>query len=244
MKLEGTVEHVIYENADSGYAVFEVDAGGTDVVVAGNVGGVDNGMSVTVYGHMVNHPSYGEQFRAETIEARLPEDRTAILSYLSSGVLPYIGPSTAKKIVAKFGDDTLTVIAETPQRLCELKGITEQKAAIISNEFRRMYGVREVVAWFARYGMTAQQAVTCYRALGPHTVEALTQNPYLLCGEPLQLSSVRWTPSRRRCNLRQAVACGWRRGCSTRCGTTRATVTPACRGINCLNLRRNFSACR
>ena len=66
MKLEGTVEHVIYENADSGYAVFEVDAGGTDVVVAGNVGGVDNGMSVTVYGHMVNHPSYGEQFRAET----------------------------------------------------------------------------------------------------------------------------------------------------------------------------------
>ena len=187
MKLEGTVEHVIYENADTGYAVFEVDANGTDVVVAGNVGGVDNGMSVTVYGHMVNHPSYGEQFRAETIEARLPEDTSAILSYLSSGVLPYIGPSTAKKIVSRFGEDTLTVIAETPQRLCELKGITEQKAAVISNEFRRMYGVREVVAWFARYGLTAQQAVNAYRAFGPHTVEALTQNPYLLCGEPLQL---------------------------------------------------------
>lgn len=81
----------------------------------------------------------------------------------------------------------MTVIAETPQRLCELKGITEQKAAVISNEFRRMYGVREVVAWFARYGLTAQQAVNAYRAFGPHTVEALTQNPYLLCGEPLQL---------------------------------------------------------
>ena len=101
--------------------------------------------------------------------------------------MPYIGPSTAKKIVSRFGEDTLTVIAETPQRLCELKGITEQKAAVISNEFRRMYGVREVVAWFARYGLTAQQAVTAYRAFGPHTVEALTQNPYLLCGEPLQL---------------------------------------------------------
>ena len=187
MKLEGVVEHVIYENAESGYAVFEVDAGGTDVVVAGNVGGVDNGMSVTVYGHMVNHPSYGEQFKAETIEASLPEDTSAILSYLSSGVLPYIGPSTAKKLVAKFGEDTLNVIAQTPQKLCELKGINEQKAAIISNEFRRMYGVREVVAWFARYGLTAQQAVTAYRAFGLHTVEALTQNPYLLCGEPLQL---------------------------------------------------------
>ena len=186
-KLEGVVERVIYENAETGYAVFEVDAGGTDVVVAGNVGSIDNGMSVTVYGHLVNHPSYGEQFKAETCEASLPQDTQALLSYLSSGVLPYIGPSTAKKIVEKFGEETLTVIAETPQRLCELRGITEKKAEAISQEFRRMYGVREVVAWFARYGLSAQNAVTAYRAFGPRTVEALTQNPYLLCGEPLQL---------------------------------------------------------
>ena len=169
------------------HAVFEVDAGGTDVIVAGNVGSVDNGMSVTVYGRMVNHPSYGEQFKAETCEASLPQDTTALLSYLSSGVLPYIGPSTAKKIVSMFGEDTLNVISETPQSLCRIKGITPEKAAAISNEFRRMYGVREVVAWFTKYGLSAQQAVTAYRAFGPHTVEALTQNPYLLCGDPLQL---------------------------------------------------------
>ena len=187
LKLEGVVEHMIYENAETGYAVFEVDAGGTDVIVAGNVGSVDNGMTVTVYGHMVNHPSYGEQFKAETCEASLPQDTTALLSYLSSGVLPYIGPSTAKKIVSMFGEDTLNVISETPQNLCRIKGITPDKAAAISNEFRRMYGVREVVAWFTKYGLSAQQAVTAYRAFGPHTVEALTQNPYLLCGEPLQL---------------------------------------------------------
>ena len=187
LKLEGVVEHMIYENAETGYAVFEVDAGGTDVIVAGNVGSVDNGMSITVYGRMVNHPSYGEQFKAETCEASLPQDTTALLSYLSSGVLPYIGPSTAKKIVAMFGEDTLNVISETPQSLCRIKGITPEKAAAISNEFRRMYGVREVVAWFTKYGLSAQQAVTAYRAFGPHTVEALTQNPYLLCGEPLQL---------------------------------------------------------
>lgn len=187
LKLEGVVEHMIYENAETGYAVFEVNAGDQDVVVAGNVGSVDNGMNVTVYGHMVNHPSYGEQFRAESCEASLPQDTAGLLSYLSSGVLPYIGPSTAKKIVQRFGEDTLTVIGETPQKLCEIKGITPEKAAIISNEFRRMYGVREVVAWFARYGLSAQSAVTAYRAFGPHTVEALTQNPYLLCGEPLQM---------------------------------------------------------
>lgn len=186
-KLEGVVEHVIYENAESGYAVFEVNAGEQDIVVAGNVGGIDNGMHVTVYGHMVNHPSYGEQFRAESCEASLPQDTAGLLSYLSSGVLPYIGPSTAKKIVKAFGEETLNIISETPQKLCEIKGITPEKAAIISNEFRRMYGVREVIAWFARFGLSAQSAVTAYRAYGPHTVEALTQNPYLLCGEPLQL---------------------------------------------------------
>ena len=187
LKLEGVVEHVIYENPDTGYAVFEVDAGGTDIVVAGNVGSVDNGMSITAYGYMVNHPSYGEQFRAETCEASLPQDTAALLSYLSSGVLPYIGPSTAKKIVAKFGAHTLNVISETPDKLCELKGITPQKAAAISNEFRRMYGVREVVAWMAKFGLSAQMAVTAYRAFGPDTVEALKKNPYMLCGEPLNL---------------------------------------------------------
>lgn len=186
-KLEGVVEHMIYENAETGYAVFEVNAGDQDIVVAGNVGSVDNGMNVTVYGHMVNHPSYGEQFRAESCEASLPQDTAGLFSYLSSGVLPYIGPSTAKKIVRTFGEDTLTVIAETPQKLCEIKGITAEKAAIISNEFRRLYGVREVIAWFTRFGLSPQSAVTAYRAFGPHTVEALTQNPYLLCGEPLQL---------------------------------------------------------
>ena len=127
MKLEGVVEHMIYENTETGYAVFEVDAGGTDVIVAGNVGSVDNGMSVTVYGRMVNHPSYGEQFKAETCEASLPQDTTALLSYLSSGVLPYIGPSTAKKIVSMFGEDTLNVISETPQSLCRIKGITPER---------------------------------------------------------------------------------------------------------------------
>ena len=167
--------------------MFEVDAGGQDVVVAGNVGGIDNGMHVTVYGHMVNHPSYGEQFRAESCEASLPQDESGLLSYLSSGVLPYIGPATAKKIVKLFGGDALTVIGETPQKLCAIKGITAEKAAAISREFHRLYGVREAVAWFTQFGLSAQNAVTAYRAFGPHTVEALTQNPYLLCGEPLQL---------------------------------------------------------
>ena len=186
-KLEGVVEHMIYENPETGYAVFEVDAQGTDIVVAGNVGSVDNGMSVVVYGHMTTHPNYGEQFRAETCEASLPQDTAATLSYLSSGALPYIGPSTAKKIVAKFGDDTLTVIAESPQQLCAIRGITPDKAEAISKEFKRMYGVREVVAWAAGFGLSAQNAVELYRSFGTRAVTILQDNPYLLCGDPLNL---------------------------------------------------------
>ncbi|MBE5036235.1 ATP-dependent RecD-like DNA helicase [Subdoligranulum sp. DSM 109015] len=186
-KLEGVVEHMIYENPETGYAVFEVDAQGTDIVVAGNVGSVDNGMSVVVYGHMTTHPNYGEQFRAETCEASLPQDTAATLSYLSSGALPYIGPSTAKKIVAKFGDDTLTVIAESPQQLCAIRGITPDKAEAISKEFKRMYGVREVVAWAAGFGLSAQNAVELYRSFGANAVTILQDNPYLLCGDPLNL---------------------------------------------------------
>lgn len=186
-RLEGIVTHLIFENQDTGYTVFEVESGGQEVVVCGNVGGVDNGMSVVVYGRMGTHPTYGEQFRAERCEVSLPEDAAAILSYLSSGVLPYIGPATARKLVEKFGEDTLTVIAQTPEKLCELRGITPEKARAIADEFRRLYGAREVVAWFARFTLPAQQAITVYRAFGSHTVEALEQNPYLLCGEPLNL---------------------------------------------------------
>ena len=186
-KLEGVVTHTIFENPDTGYSVFEVECRGTPVVVAGTVGSVDNGMSVTVYGRMKTHPTYGEQFAAESCEASLPADSAAILSYLASGVLPYIGPSTARKLVERFGDDTLNVIGSAPEKLCTLRGITPQKAAAIAAEFRRTYGVREVVAWMAKHGLSAQQAVTAYRTFGPGTVEALEQNPYLLCGEPLSL---------------------------------------------------------
>ena len=146
-----------------------------------------NGMSVVCYGHMVNHPSYGEQFRADQCEASLPQDTAATLSYLSSGALPYIGPSTAKKIVAKFGDDTLNIIADQPMRLCELRGIAPEKAEAIAKEFHRMYGVREVVAWAANYGISAQNAVSLYRDFGTNAVAILEDNPYLLTGEPLNL---------------------------------------------------------
>lgn len=187
MRMEGTIEHLIYENKDTGYVVFEVNAGGELHVVTGVLGEVNVGESVTLYGHFENHPTHGPQFKATSCEASMPQDEAATLAYLSSGALPYIGPATAKKLVETFGADSLEVIANQPEKLTILRGITSDKAMAISNEFRRMFGVREAVAYLGRFGISPVRAVEVYRHLGPNTVEAIRQNPYLLCGEPLRL---------------------------------------------------------
>ncbi|MBU3806504.1 MAG: ATP-dependent RecD-like DNA helicase [Candidatus Fournierella pullistercoris] len=185
--MQGTVEHVIYENRDTGYVVFEVNAGGELHVVTGTLGEINAGESVTIYGQFENHPTHGTQFKGISCEASMPQDVAATLAYLSSGALPYIGPATAKKIVETFGVETLEVIANDPARLTQLRGITAEKAMAISNEFRRMFGVREAVAYLGRFGISPVKAVQVYRTLGPKTVEAIQENPYLLCGEPLRL---------------------------------------------------------
>ena len=188
LRMEGVVEHVIFENRDTGYAVFEVNAGGELHVVTGTVGEVNAGESVTLYGKFETHPTHGPQFRAESCEASMPQDLAATLAYLSSGALPYIGPATAKKIVERFGADCLEVIANDPLRLTELRGITPEKAAAISNEFRRMFGVREAVAYLGRFSISPVRAVEVYRHLGPSAVEEIGRNPYILCGEPLHMT--------------------------------------------------------
>lgn len=187
MRMEGTIEHMIYENRESGYTVFEVNVGGELHVVTGTLGELNVGESVTLYGQFENHPTHGPQFKATSCEANMPQDLAATLAYLSSGALPYIGPSTAKKLVETFGADSLEVIANEPSKLTVLRGITEEKAKAISNEFRRMFGVREAVAYLGQFGITPVRAVEVYRHFGPNTVEAIRENPYLLCGEPLRL---------------------------------------------------------
>ena len=96
----------------------------------------------------------------------MPQDEAATLAYLSSGALPYIGPATAKKLVETFGADSLEVIANQPEKLTILRGITSDKAMAISNEFRRMFGVREAVAYLGRFGISPVRAVEVYRHLG------------------------------------------------------------------------------
>ncbi len=188
LRLEGQVESLIFENQDTGYTVFELSGGGELFVVCGTVGEVHIGETVVCHGTFEMHPNYGRQFHAQTCEADMPRDEQAIFSFLSSGSLPYIGVSTAKKIMDKFGSAALEIIADDPQQLTILKGITPEKATRISSEFRRMFGVREIVAWLGQYDISAPRAVEVYKTFGPSALDAIRANPYLLCGEPLHIT--------------------------------------------------------
>lgn len=185
--LEGVVEYLIFENEDNGYVVFSVNTGSELVEAAGAVGEVHIGETVKLEGRFETHPTYGRQFKATSCASSVPQAVQDIKAYLSSGALPYIGPATAKKIVAMFGSDALDIIAEHPEQLTAIRGLNEEKANAIHQEFRRQFGAREVVTWLGKYGISAPRAMEVYRAYGPHTLQALTENPYLLCGEPLHL---------------------------------------------------------
>ena len=187
LRLEGQVESLIFENPETGYTVFELSGGGEQFVVCGTVGEVHIGETVVCHGTFEVHPSYGKQFHAKTCEADMPRDEQAIRSFLVSGSLPYIGLATAKKIMEKFGGAALEIIADDPQQLTIIKGITPEKASRISAEFRRMFGVREIIAWLGQYDISAPRAVEVYKEMGPGALDAIRTNPYILCGEPLHL---------------------------------------------------------
>ena len=186
-QLEGTVEDIIYENADNGYTVFEVSGGGVLTVVCGVVGELHAGESVICRGRYENHATYGRQFHAQECETDMPKDLEAVYAFLASRSLPYIGAKTADKIIDLFGAEALEVIANDPARLTQVPGISPDKADRIQQEFKRMFGMRELIAYLAQFEIGPRKAMEVFRAFGPGAMQAISANPYLLCGEPLQL---------------------------------------------------------
>ena len=139
--MKGTVEHIVYSNPSNGYHVIELMAEQDVVTVVGDLGEVNEGEEVLVTGKFITHPTFGFQFQAQSCIVQMPETSRGILRYLSCGVLPHIGPATAKKIVARFGEDSFSVIANHPEKLTDIKGISGQKAKEISQEFHRRQGI-------------------------------------------------------------------------------------------------------
>lgn len=182
--VEGTVQNIIFQNEENGYTVLcLVTDEGEAITVVGCIPCAAAGESMTVTGVWVNHASYGAQLTAESVERRMPESEDEITAYLASGIIKGVGPATASRLVDRFGEDTLRVIEDEPERMNTIKGITAKKAMEISQAFRSLTGLRRVMEFLARYDLPVNLAMQLYRAYGADALPKLKDNPYLLSGE-------------------------------------------------------------
>lgn len=181
--INGTVTAVIFQNAENGWTVLRLKLQGGIVTCVGCMPGVSVGETLTLAGEWISHPSYGQQFKAEACERSLPTGTDNIYQYLASGVIKGVGARTAQLIVSKFGSKSLEIIEEEPERLTEIKGVTEKKAREISEQFNRQASLRRLMDFLVGYGVKPFAAARLYRAYGDEAKEAVTQNPYILADD-------------------------------------------------------------
>ena len=181
---EGTVHSIIFQNAENGYTVLRLlTEEGEVITVVGCIPCVAPGEHLAVSGVPETHPQHGEQLRAVELERSLPEDEEEIFSYLSSGICKGVGPATARRIVERFGAETLDVLEREPERLTTLKGVTARKAQEIAESFRRHMGLRRLMAFLAQYQLPPVLAMELRRQYGDAALEKVRENPYILSGE-------------------------------------------------------------
>ena len=184
--IEGTVDAVIYQNQENGYTVLRLDAGeGRGLTVVGCLPGVAPGESISVQGTWMHHASYGEQFKAEAVERRMPAGTKAIFDYLASGAVRGIGAATARRMVEEFGEEALTVLEEHPERLTQIKGITRKRALAMGEHFRQQMGMRRLLEFLGEHEVPLQLAMPLYRKYGDRALEIIRGNPYLLVDREL-----------------------------------------------------------
>lgn len=178
---EGCVHSLIFQNAENGYTVLRlVTDDGEVLTVVGCIPCVAPGEHLIVSGVMETHPQHGEQLRAVEIERSLPEDAEEIFSYLSSGICKGVGPATARRIVDRFGPETLDILERQPERLSLIKGITAKKAQEIAEGFRQHMGLRRLMEFLSRYELPPVLAMNLRKQYGDGALEAVRDNPYLL----------------------------------------------------------------
>ena len=188
IQISGTVETIIYKNEETGFTVLELDHDGEPLTVVGELSSVGEGEVLTLHGSFRTHPSYGTQFKAVAAEQQLPATASAILRYLASGAIKGIGPVLASRMVAQFGDDTLKVLENEPQRLTEVQGISPAKCEKLREEPGRMFGMRAVMLFLSQFGIKSSTAVAIWKRWGTMAQKIIEENPYLLCSEEIGLS--------------------------------------------------------
>ena len=185
--LDGTVSSVIYRNEENGYTILRLEApeAGEEVTVVGTMPGISPGEGLSVHGQWTRHSTYGEQFRAEIVERRMPVGEKALLEYLASGAVKGVGAAMARRLLDAFGEDVLTVIEEAPRRLTEVKGISPKRAETIHQSLCMQLSMRRLLDFLSAHGLSLSLAMPLYRRYGDLALTALRANPYLLTEEPL-----------------------------------------------------------
>ncbi len=188
LELCGSVDRVTYHNDKNQYTVLDLATEGGMVTVVGAFPFVSEGEELRVYGTWQSHPSFGDQFKAETFERARPATTAAILKYLSSGAVKGVGPAMAQRIIQTFGEKALEVMENDPQRLSQIKGITLEKAQEIGGELKRVYGIRELMMFLGAYGVRPEQTVLVWKQFGEASIACIQEDPYCLCGEGMDIS--------------------------------------------------------
>ena len=180
MKLEGYVEHIIYRNTENGYSVLNLVSDGEETTVVGTFHYISEGELLELEGEYTEHPLYGQQFHMERFEVKVPQDALAMERYLGSGAIKGVGAALAARIVRRFGAKTFEIMEREPERLAEIKGISERKAREIAEQMEEKRELRQAMVFLQEYGISVNLAVKVYERYGQEIYRIIKENPYRL----------------------------------------------------------------
>ena len=176
--VSGYIDHIIFRNEDNGYTVLSLVSEKEEITCVGNFQYISQGEMIEASGRFVSHPTYGEQFQVEAFEIKAPEDSLAMERYLGSGAIKGIGPALAARIVRRFGEDTIRIVEEEPERLAEVKGISEKKAREIAEQVTEKADMRQAIMFLQKYGISLNLGAKIYQKYGQGLFGILQENPY------------------------------------------------------------------
>lgn len=182
-ELQGYVDHIVFRNADNGYTVLNLISDEDEITCVGIFPVVTEGEILLLHGEYTSHPTYGEQFQMKSYETKPPEDVLSMERYLASGAIKGIGVALAARIVRRFKNDTFRIMEEEPERLAEVKGISERMAMEISNQMVEKKDLRDAMIFLEKYGISTNLAVKIYQAYGQEIYSVIHENPYRMAEE-------------------------------------------------------------
>lgn len=182
-EIEGYIERIVFQNKENGYCVLAVSHENEESFLTGFFPDVSQGEYIRAQGELVVHPTYGEQLRVTSYEYTAPTDRASIERYLASGAIKGIGEAMAARIVKHFGDDTFRIMEEEPERLAEIKGISERRAMEISSVLVQKKDVRQAMLFLQNYNISQSLSLKIYERYGQEMYRILKENPYRLADD-------------------------------------------------------------